>query len=200
MERARFLTVFDGLDMAPVLFGGSDTHHTDLYHPGTVAGATFHSHAITLQNFLSVQRYKQYKIFSMIGSSGCCTQHNMSQCPVDEQDCCSFVPTDSDEATALAASVADGGMTRLVEVGPAPLVFDLSEDPAEAAPIPVGQLPPGLLDAARALQVAKNDSIFGTFRSVVDYTNGRGSVAGPCCNDHEPGCRCHARQTSGGER
>ena len=85
--------VLDGLDLAPVLFQGKDVHHTDLYHPGTVAGPSFHSHAITLANFLLVQRYKQYKLFSVIGSSGCCTiGNNLKQCPVDSGDCCSFLP------------------------------------------------------------------------------------------------------------
>ena len=193
--------VLDGLDLSPVLFHGNDSHHTALYHPGTVAGPTFHSHAITLSNFLLVQRYKQYKIFSVIGSSGCCTQRNLKRagCPVDPEDCCSVLPSAIYSSSGPPATppadedvpAHEHGMAQFVSVGAEPLVFDLSVDPAEAAPIPVGQLPAGLLAAARAAQHAKNESIFSTLRSVADYTNGRGSLAGPCCNKHEPACRCH---------
>ena len=86
-------------------------------------------------------------------------------------------------------------MPRRVAVGPEPVVFDLSTDPAESSPVPVGSLPGGLLAAAAAMRLAKNDSIFGTLRSVADYTNGRGSVAGPCCNQGEPACRCQPGKT-----
>ena len=79
------------------------------------------------------------------------------------------------------------------------MIFDLRADPAESMPVPAASLPSGVLEAALALQKAKNDSIFATFRSVADYTNGRGSIAGPCCNEHEPACRCQPGDAAAAE-
>ena len=131
---------FDGMNLSPVFFDGSDAGHETLFHPDDLG-------------HLTAVRYHQYKAF-------------YRTYPASDGDC--------------------GGKVGKIMTHSPPLIFDLSVDLAESAPITPSQ---AVYDAIDAALKAKQMDIATTPRSVPDYSAG-GLEDRACCNAAHIVCRC----------